>query len=145
MSHESRGRAEPEGGASTATNRRQFERYTTAEDQAWLGWWEGRIYRKSPATLLNISQGGVKVIAEVPPPRRSTVWICLDGPRRTEWVEAEVLQVTRLVDGTAQVRMAFREICPYTFFEVAVYGSRDPEMYTSARGVTAAAAQRVGW
>jgi hypothetical protein len=109
----------------TVPNRRQSERYAPADDQAWLGWWEGEIYRKSPATLVDISQGGVKVIALLAPPRRSTTWICLEGLHRTEWVEAEVLEVLRRPDGAAQVRMVFREICPYTFFEVAVYGFSD--------------------
>lgn len=145
MSQEFRGLGEAARGLTTEANRRQHERYPTAEDQAWLGWWEGRTYRRSPATLIDISQGGAKIIAEIAPPRRSTVWICLDGPRRTEWVEAEVIEVIRLRDNTAEVRMAFREICPYTFFEVAVYGHSEPEMHTAARAVTAVAAHRVGW
>lgn len=131
--------------AMTPADRRLHERHTTAEDQAWLGWWEGRVYRKSPSTLLDISHGGAKLIAEFAPPRRSTVWICLDGPRRTEWVEAEALQVNRLQDQTAEVRVSFREVCPYSFFEVAVYGHRETTAKTSAGAVLAAAADRVGW
>jgi hypothetical protein len=120
-------------------------RYAAAEDQAWLGWWEGRIYRKSPATLVDISHGGAKVIAEIPPPRRSSIYICLDGEHRTEWVEAEVLEVIRLPDKTAQVRMAFRELCPYSFFEVAVFGRSRAATRISAKNVTALASSRVGW
>ena len=127
------------GPRSRASRRRpgtvaSHERYAASEDQAWLGWWEGRVYRKSPATLLNISHGGAKLIAEVTPPRRSTVWICLDGPRRTEWIEAGVLSVARLQDQSAVVRVLFREICPYTFFEVAVYGHNETTAETSLPG-----------
>jgi hypothetical protein len=119
---------------SEGANRRQTERFAPAGDQAWLGWWEGQTYRKSPATLIDISEGGVKLIAANAPPRRSTSWICLEGVHRTEWVEAEVLEVLRRPDGSAQVRMVFRELCPYSFFEVAVYGiptNATPEPVTS--------------
>ncbi len=144
MNWEFQGRAEAVRGVAPDVNRRQHERYAAAEDQAWLGWWEGRIYRRSPSTLINISHGGAKLIAELPPPRRSSVWVCLDGPRRTEWIEAEVIQVIRRPDQSAEVRIAFRELCPYTFFEVAVYGFSDAVPMTSGRALTAAA-RRVGW
>ncbi len=126
-------------------NLRRHKRYTPSETEAWLGWWEGAIYRKSHAALVDISNGGAKVIAEIPPPRRSTIWICLDGLRRTEWVESQVIQVRLLLDNTAEVRMSFREICPYSFFEAAVFGRAESRVQTSARGVTATAARRVGW
>jgi hypothetical protein len=145
MSQPLRGRDDAARGSPATEERRQYERYPSAEDQAWLGWWEGRVYRRSPAMLIDISQGGAKVVSEIPPPRRSTIWMCIDGPRRTEWVEAEVVEVVRLDDGTAQVRMAFREVCPYAFFEVAVYGFPERVTATSARSATAAAAHRVGW
>jgi hypothetical protein len=131
--------------APSPYTQRQHVRYAAAEDQAWLGWWEGRTYRKSPATLMDISHGGSKAIAEIPPPRRSTIWICLDGPRRTEWIEAEVLEVVRRRDNTAEVRMKFREICPYSFFEAAVFGHRESRMHASSRGAMAAAVHRMGW
>ncbi len=85
------------------------------------------------------------MIAEIPPPRRSTIWICLDGQRRTEWVETQVIEVRLLPDNTAQVRMAFRELCPYSFFEAAVFGRSESKVHTSAGGVTAVAAHRAGW
>ena len=108
--------------ADLMLNRRGSERFAVAEDQAWLGWWEGRIFRKTPATLLDISQGGAKLTVEFSPPRRSTVWVCLEGPRQTAWVEGVMLDAVKLPDGHAEIRMAFREVCPYSFFEVAVFG-----------------------
>jgi hypothetical protein len=145
MSYQAPARASTARAVSSATENRRHPRYAPAEDEAWLGWWEGRLYRKSPASLVDISVGGAKVVAELAPPRRSTAWICLDGPRRTDWVEAEILEIIRLADGTAEVRMAFREVCPYTFFEVAVFGHPRDQIDTSARAVTAAAAHRAGW
>lgn len=109
-------------GCVAGPNRRQWERSTVTEDQAWIGWWEERLYRKSPAALLDISQGGVRLASEFAPPCRSTAWVCLSGQRKTEWVEGTVLEVRRHPTGTFEVRLAFREICPYAFFEVAVYG-----------------------
>ena len=106
----------------TTANRRIWERYAVAEDQAWLGWWEGRVYRKSPAIMLDISEGGARLVAETAPPRRATVWVCIAGRHKTEWIEASVLGVSRDDDGSSVIRMAFREACPYAFFEVAVYG-----------------------
>jgi hypothetical protein len=125
MFHDKRGRAESSPAIPPVPNRRETERFGPADDQAWLGWWEGRIYRKSPATLINISQGGVKLIAVTAPPRRSTTWICLEGMHQTEWVEGQVLEVSRRPDGFADVRLGFCELCPYAFFEVAVYGFPD--------------------
>ncbi len=109
--------------AISAANRRSSERHAAAEDQAWIGWWEGRLFRKSPATLVDISQGGSKLVAEYPPPRRSAIWICVAGRHTTEWIEGEALEVSRQPDNTAVVRVKFREVCPYAFFEVVVYGS----------------------
>jgi hypothetical protein len=109
------------------SDRRQSERFSASEDQAWVGWWEGRLFRKSPATLINISQGGAMIVAGVAPPRRATAWVCLEGPNRSEWVEGMAIEVTKLDDGTASVRLAFRELCPYSFFEVAIYGPPSPE------------------
>jgi hypothetical protein len=103
-------------------NRRQTERYAVAQDQAWIGWWEGRLYRKSPAVLIDISSGGAKLIAKYPPPRRSTIWICVAGQHQTEWVEGTSLDVLHAQDGSAEVRVSFRDVCPYAFFEVVVYG-----------------------
>jgi len=104
------------------SNRRNSDRYIPAEDRAWLGWWEGSVFRTTEAELQNISKGGVLVRTALQPPRRSNVWICLEGPRRTEWVEGKVLDVAREQDKSATVRIMFDEICPYAFFEVAVYG-----------------------
>ena len=103
-------------------NRRQSERFPVAQDQAWIGWWEGQLYRKSPAVLVDISSGGAKLIASYPPPLRSTIWICVVGRHETEWVEATSIAVVRSNDGSAEVRVSFQGACPHAFFEVAVYG-----------------------
>ncbi|MDX2038641.1 MAG: hypothetical protein SFX72_18480 [Isosphaeraceae bacterium] len=104
------------------SNRRSHDRYVPVEDRAWLGWWEGTTFRTTEATLLNISKGGTLVESEIAPPRRSIVWICLEGSRRTEWVPGKVLEVAREENSPPQTRVMFDEICPYAFFEVAVYG-----------------------
>jgi hypothetical protein len=114
-------------GEVALSDRRQSERYSASEDQAWVGWWEGRLFRKSPATLMDISQGGAKLIADAAPPRRATTWVCLEGPHRSEWVEGMAVEVTKFDNGTACIRLAFREICPYSFFEVAIYGQPSAE------------------
>ena len=106
------------------SNRRNNGRFVPMEDRAWLGWWDGPTFRAVEAVLLNISKGGVLVQAETPPPRRSVVWICLEGPRRTEWVEGKTLEVgkERIASSTSEIRIMFDDICPYAFFEVAVFG-----------------------
>ena len=110
------------GGATVAIagDRRKDERYSAADDRAWVGWWEGRIYRKSPAALVDISEGGARLVAEFGPPSRATAWVCVDGPHRTEWVEGVAVEVARLVDGTAAVHLAFRDACPAAFFMIAL-------------------------
>jgi hypothetical protein len=111
-----------EKSAELSANRRQSERHAAAEDQAWIGWWEGRLYRKARALLVDISHGGLKLISESPPPRKTSIWICVAGAHETEWVEGETLEVIRRNDGTGEVRVKFREVCPYAFFEVVAFG-----------------------
>ncbi len=116
-------------------DRRRAERYAAAEDQAWIGWWEGRLYRKAPAVLVDISLGGAKLIVENGPPRRVTVWICVAGSCKTEWVEGVSVDVTRNLSGSAEVRIAFREPCPYAFFKVVVYGVGSDSVEAAANKV----------
>jgi hypothetical protein len=122
------------------SDRRQTERFAATEDQAWIGWWEGRLFRKSPATLIDISQGGAKLVADVAPPRRATVWVCLDGPHRSEWIEGITVEVTKFDNSSASIRLAFREVCPYSFFEVAIY--RQPSTVESGQFAVAGPAGR---
>lgn len=125
MSDNPRETAERASGRSSMQlmeNRRQSHRHAAATDQAWVGWWEGRLYRKSLAMLVDISEGGIKLISETPPPRRSPIWICVAGNHQTEWVEGVTLAVTPNIDGSAEVRVAFREACPPAFFEVVAHG-----------------------
>ena len=107
-------------------NRRESERFGPADDQAWIGWWEGRIYRKSPATLINISQGGVKLISVSAPPRRSTTWICLEGMHQTEWVEGQVLELTLVPDAdivrVSCIRAVLPAVCSTLTWSVSVAG-----------------------
>ena len=107
-----------------ASDRRNSQRFVPIEDQAWLGWWEGEEYRKTPATIIDLSQGGSKLVVRDSPPRRSAAFVCLAGPNRTDWIQGGVLEVRRLSSGESEVRIAFVELCPYSFFEVAILGTQ---------------------
>ena len=108
--------------SSGSHDRRRAHRYPVTEDRAQLGWWEGAEYRTATAHLINISQTGTLLIAEIKPPLETSVWICLIGPPATEWVEARAVSVKPMRRGWSEVRLIFRGSCPYTVFQPAVYG-----------------------
>ncbi len=71
---------------------------------------------------MDVSLGGSSIASSDLPPEDRPVWIRLDGPAPTDWVEASVLGVSTLGRGPHHVRVAFREHCPYDFFKAAVSG-----------------------
>jgi pSer/pThr/pTyr-binding forkhead associated (FHA) protein len=80
----------------------------------------------SRALLLDISQTGMLILSETRPPAGLPIWLRLETPRVTEWVEVVVIGASIADDGGGahQVRLSFRDACPYDFFKVVVYSKR---------------------
>jgi hypothetical protein len=78
--------------------------------------------RSCGARILDISYTGVSLVSEAPLNGGQVIYVRLEGPETTEWVECVLRGVSPREDRTYLVRLAFRETCPYDFFKAAVYG-----------------------
>ena len=74
------------------------------------------------ARILDISQTGIALLTQATPREGQSVWVRLDGAAGSDWVEGTVRGVSQREPGMFQVRLSFRDGCPYDFFKIAVYG-----------------------
>jgi hypothetical protein len=77
--------------------------------------------RSSAVRLLDISQTGLMVLSEAVPPAGGRLWLRLEAPEVTDWVEVILKGSTPEVPGVHRVRLAFRDACPYDIFKAVVY------------------------
>jgi predicted component of type VI protein secretion system len=77
--------------------------------------------RVSSARLVDISQTGVLVLSEAVPPPGERLWLRLETPQVTDWVEVVLKGSTPQAPGAHRVRLAFRDACPYDIFKAVVY------------------------
>jgi pSer/pThr/pTyr-binding forkhead associated (FHA) protein len=80
----------------------------------------------SPARLVNISQTGVLVLSESVPPADAQVWLRLETPQPSDWIEVVIKGAIPADAGMYRVRLAFREACPYDLFKALVYTNQQP-------------------
>jgi hypothetical protein len=110
-------------------DRRAASRYATKGPPAFLGWYEGGSYRTCAVKLIDVSLLGIKLEAEVFPPKEGMVWLCLVGQKPSQWLEVGVVEMSkehRLLGVRRLVRLQFLESCPYEVFKEAIEGfSRD--------------------
>ena len=71
--------------------------------------------------LLDISQTGLLVLSTVVPPADGLIWLRLEAPQATDWVELVIMGTTPATDGAHRLRLAFRDACPYDFFKAVLY------------------------
>ena len=101
--------------------RRVSPRYKVVEDEAWLGYLVGEEFQTCQALILDVSLRGAMITADTVP-KTEKVWLSLNGPSQTDWIEAKVVAVARTWRGPHKLRLAFETNCPYAFFKAAVYG-----------------------
>jgi hypothetical protein len=78
--------------------------------------------------LVDISQTGMAVLcAEVPRTDRK-IWLRLDQPETTGWVEVVLKGYTQPAPEMHLIRLAFVQACPYDFFKAAIYAKSKPEL-----------------
>jgi hypothetical protein len=106
-----------------ADDRRLSRRYQAVEQRAWLGWWsQDRGFAITIARLDDISQGGARLVAPVPPPVDQILWLCLGSPGPAECVQAKVLAALPSPQGDFIIRIAFGAPCPTALYRIAIYG-----------------------
>jgi hypothetical protein len=106
-------------------DRRNAPRYTTHGTPAVLAWAEGDQHRATPATLIDISMGGLSAWVEDFPPRGVPVWLRLDSAKPSPWLKACVVATSnssRLFRTRRHVRLRFLEACTYDMFKQAIDG-----------------------
>src|SRR4051812_27741699 len=74
-------------------DRRSAPRYRAIAGRAWIGWKDGRDFRRAAAWFLDVSQGGALLAVDALPPAGCPVWVRLDRDGPSEWSEARVVWV----------------------------------------------------
>src|SRR5262249_21910570 len=92
--------------------------YPSVANRACLAWQEGTRTRESRATLINVSSVGAFVIADEMPAKNRAVWVRLEGPTPSDWVEARGVRGLR----SRKLGLEFGKPCPYDFFKAATQG-----------------------
>jgi hypothetical protein len=104
-------------------DRRQSCRYQGSENRIFLGWWEGPEFRTTTAVMKDVSVGGALILVDTPTPQDKLVWISLYKVPPTEWIEASVVEASRLARGglfrrgLSELRVKFLEPCRYDYFK----------------------------
>src|SRR5262249_8877771 len=104
-------------------DRRQSCRYHGSKNRIFLGWWEGPEFRTTTAQIKDVSVGGALILVDTPTQADSVVWISLYKVPPTEWVEASVVEASKVGRnglfrrGETQLRVKFLETCCYDYFK----------------------------
>src|SRR5438067_7945485 len=85
----------PEVSVSRGDDRRGVCRYSVVQTEAWLGWWEGQIFRSTSAHVVDISLRGCMMTVDKLPPKDHSVWFCPPGTTPSEWIEATLIESKR--------------------------------------------------
>ena len=100
-----------------------------------LGWWQVGCFRTIPGLLRNLSSGGASVTVQEADPSPGSVWICLVGDDKAQWVSAEVLETIDEPEGTWSIRLRFPDSCPYEVFKSAALGQALESMMLLSRAI----------
>jgi hypothetical protein len=104
-------------------DRRGAPRYSPSESvAACLCWHAGKEHQYTKSEILNVSMTGVMLRVVEVPPENAPVWVRLEEPNPTDWVEADVVRVNNHWGEPKTARLRFREPCPYDIFKAAVNG-----------------------
>ena len=107
---------------STAIERRSEARYPATMDGAWIGWWVDEEFRQTRAMIVNLSQNGMSLVTIEPPDHQGDVFISIEIPSPSEWLEARLIERVPTEAGTHQISLLFLRPIPYDLFKAAVYG-----------------------
>lgn len=116
----------PSNPSAGQDDRRSTCRYNVeADEQSWLGWWEGPTFVTTSARIMDLSLRGALLQVEKLPATDQSVWLCPPGTT-PEWLEARLVQAKKKLLGPRHVRIAFRRLFPYETFKTLIYGRWSP-------------------
>lgn len=107
---------------ASAAERRSESRYPASMDGAWIGWWVDEEFRQTRAMIVDISQNGMSLVTIESPVHQGEVFISIEIPSPSEWMEARLIERISTEHGTHQIRLLFIQPIPYDLFKAAVYG-----------------------
>jgi hypothetical protein len=84
----------------------------------WRGTW-GSADLRVPASVLNVSRGGVAVETIFSPPKNCSFWISVDQ-LPNEWVRCTLVRVVRVDDELLRWHLKFSEDCPPGVLEAII-------------------------
>lgn len=90
-----------------ATDRRAYARQVVVPNRAVLDWGSTTTDEGHEARLLEISRGGASVESRNSPPVGQLVWLRLDSPAPTPWINATVVRR----DGPRRLGLRFQAEC----------------------------------
>jgi len=88
------------------------------ENRAFLSWWIGDDCVEVPARIKDIGMLGASMAAEGEPPAGQSLWIRLEGPSPTDWIEVTLAWTSE----TGQVGVLFPSTCPHDLYKSLVPG-----------------------
>jgi hypothetical protein len=106
--------------------RRQAIRYEPAQSMIVIGWSGPSGFESTDAGILNLSLGGVAVIASGVPAKVSDAWIRRAGTYRdpSVWVRVDVEEISSEPGAEQTIRLKFTEACPYELFKTVILAAR---------------------
>lgn len=104
---------------SNGSDRRSAIRHPAVENQAHLSWWVDGECVEVPCRIQNIGLLGASIASADQPPGDTPLWLRLEAPTQTSWIEVSLAWVL----GT-EIGVVFPGVCPYDLFQVLVPGCR---------------------
>ena len=78
---------------SHPSERRFSTRCDAVKNQSRMEFTVANGTRKTEAQLLNISRGGALIVADDRPPYAAPIWLRIEIPVKTDWVEAIIVRL----------------------------------------------------
>ena len=88
--------------------RRASPRCNAVENQSRMMFAENSDLRRIKARFINISRDGALIVTEDPPPYKPPIWLRIESPVRTDWVEATIVRLGQ----NREIALQFPRHCP---------------------------------
>ena len=104
--------------SAQVVDRRASVREPAVANRVCVEWWVGDQIYSTTGRMLNISEGGALVVADVTPPLGQSVWLHVEAPAVTDEVGARVARLGQ----RNEVGLSFATPCPYDLYLAATLG-----------------------
>jgi hypothetical protein len=91
-----------------SAERRAWPRCDAVKNRSRLQFATPQGGQRIEARLVNISRDGALVVAEIPPPHVTPIWLRIESPVKTDWVDATIVRL----DQKRQIGLHFTRGCP---------------------------------